>query len=148
VVWQGVLEHDHRRRDRAQGVVEEHQPQEPEGELEDVFCFHDGGVTAAYRYGELAPFHEEVAAGDERADDDHTGFIVLLLRLRRTEQFLHICAWSRTIEYQGEWLSIEAYLSRKFGFSISHGISPLEAKKMRAALPPELAAAPPAPRQD
>lgn len=40
-----------------------------------------------------------------------------------------VCAWSRTIEYEGEWVSFEEYLKRRFNLDTSHGISPAEAKK-------------------
>ena len=40
-----------------------------------------------------------------------------------------VCAWSRTIEYEGQWISIEQYLKRRFNIDTSHGISPAEAQK-------------------
>ena len=60
--------------------------------------------------------------------------IVLLLRFRRNEQLLRVCAWSKTVEYQGEWITFEAYLSRRFGIDSTHGISPAEEKKLTAEL--------------
>lgn len=57
--------------------------------------------------------------------------IAVLLRLRRAEQILTVCAWSKTVRYEGEWVSYDEYLTRKFGISITHGISPEEARKMR-----------------
>lgn len=44
--------------------------------------------------------------------------------------FVTICAWSRTVKYEGEWLSIEQYLRRHFNINTTHGISPAEAEKM------------------
>jgi hypothetical protein len=41
-----------------------------------------------------------------------------------------ICAWSRTVEYQGEWLSFEEYLKRRFNIDASHSISPSAARKV------------------
>ena len=41
-----------------------------------------------------------------------------------------MCAWSKTVEYQGEWLSFEEYLKRRFNVDTSHGISPAEAEKV------------------
>ena len=38
-------------------------------------------------------------------------------------------AWSKLIEYEGEWLSIEDYLMRRFHAQITHGMSDVEAKK-------------------
>jgi len=40
-----------------------------------------------------------------------------------------MCAWSHTIEYEGEWISFEEYLKRRFDLDTTHGISPTEAKK-------------------
>lgn len=48
---------------------------------------------------------------------------------QRIESLVTICAWSRTVEYQGEWISFEQYLLRRFNLNTSHGISPEEAKK-------------------
>lgn len=50
----------------------------------------------------------------------------------RVESLAKICAWSRTIEYEGEWLSFEDYLLRRFNIHTSHGISPAEAAKVMA----------------
>lgn len=52
----------------------------------------------------------------------------------RVESLVTVCAWSRTVEYHGEWISFEQYLLRKFGINTSHGISPAEAEKMFGAL--------------
>ena len=48
----------------------------------------------------------------------------------RVSGIVKMCAWSKTIEYEGEWLSFEAYLHRRFGINTSHGISPREADKL------------------
>jgi hypothetical protein len=34
------------------------------------------------------------------------------------------------VEYQGEWVTFEEYLSRRFNVSITHGISPAEAARL------------------
>ena len=36
-----------------------------------------------------------------------------------------LCAWTRTIRYEQEWISVEEYLRRRYGVGTSHGISPL-----------------------
>lgn len=62
------------------------------------------------------------------------GFIIaiffLLRRLERMQEMVKICAWSKLIEYEGEWLSIEDYLTRRFKANITHGMSDVEAQKM------------------
>jgi hypothetical protein len=51
------------------------------------------------------------------------------LLAERVSGLVTMCAWSRTIEYQGEWLSFEHYLKRRFNIDTSHGISPAEAER-------------------
>lgn len=55
---------------------------------------------------------------------------------RRVNDLVTMCAWSRTVEYQGEWISFEEYLLRRFNINTSHGISPEEAKKAFGELYP------------
>ncbi|HKN57501.1 MAG TPA: CHASE3 domain-containing protein [Gemmatimonadaceae bacterium] len=53
--------------------------------------------------------------------------IALLVIARGAEHYRNLvtlCAWSRSVEYEGEWISFEEYLRRKFGISATHGISP------------------------
>lgn len=48
---------------------------------------------------------------------------------QRVDVLVKICAWTRTVEYQGEWISFEQYLRRRFGIETTHGISPAEAQR-------------------
>jgi hypothetical protein len=48
----------------------------------------------------------------------------------RVDSLVTICAWSRTVEYQGEWISFEEYLLRRFNVNTSHGMSPAEKEKI------------------
>ena len=52
----------------------------------------------------------------------------------RVDGFVTMCAWSRTVEYQGKWVSFEEYLKRRFNLDTSHGISPAEAQKAFAEI--------------
>ena len=54
----------------------------------------------------------------------------------RVAGLVTMCAWSRTVEYEGEWISFEEYLKRRFNLDTSHGISPAEAKKAFGDLKP------------
>ena len=45
-------------------------------------------------------------------------------RLSYLENFLHVCAWCRKIEYKDQWLSLEAHFTQKTGGKVSHGICP------------------------
>jgi CHASE3 domain sensor protein len=53
--------------------------------------------------------------------------IALLVIARGAEHYRNLvtlCAWTRSVEYEGEWISFEEYLRRKFDISARHGISP------------------------
>lgn len=56
--------------------------------------------------------------------------LLMFHRALRLEELVRICAWSNTVEYQGEWLSFDQYLARRFNLNTSHGISPAEAEKV------------------
>jgi CHASE3 domain sensor protein len=55
--------------------------------------------------------------------------LALLVKLRRLEQFVTVCAWSKMVRQGDEWLTIEQYLQRHHGLSVSHGISDKELEK-------------------
>lgn len=48
-------------------------------------------------------------------------------------EFVTLCAWTRTVRYEGEWMSVEAYLERRYGVVVSHGISPAAEQQLIAA---------------
>ena len=57
-------------------------------------------------------------------------FYFLVHRLERMQEMITICAWSKLIEFEGEWISLEEYLSRRFHTRVTHGIAQVEAEKM------------------
>ena len=57
-------------------------------------------------------------------------FFFLVRRLERMQEMVTICAWSKLIEFEGKWLSIEEYLSSRLHARVTHGISRDEAEKM------------------
>ncbi|HEY3900122.1 MAG TPA: CHASE3 domain-containing protein [Chthoniobacter sp.] len=58
----------------------------------------------------------------------------LLRRMQKVQALVTVCAWSKAIELDGEWISFEEYLHRRFKLQISHGISPAEAAKFSEEL--------------
>lgn len=58
----------------------------------------------------------------------------LLRRLSKVEPFVKMCAYSRTIEYQGEWVSFEDYLRRRFKIATNHAMAPAEFERLRAGI--------------
>jgi CHASE3 domain sensor protein len=62
-------------------------------------------------------------------------FIVIILRrLEKLQQVVTICAWTGQVKYEGEWIRLDEYLQRRFGLSVSHGLSMEAAKKMIAEI--------------
>ena len=39
-------------------------------------------------------------------------------------ELVTFCAWTRSVRHEGEWMSVERYLQRRFGVVASHGKSP------------------------
>ena len=47
-------------------------------------------------------------------------------------EFVTLCAWTRTVRFEGEWISVESYLQRRYGVIASHGMSPVARKVLEA----------------
>ena len=63
--------------------------------------------------------------------------IALLFVARSAEHYRNLvtlCAWTRSVEYEGEWISFEEYLRRRFNLSTTHGISPEAISRIDAEL--------------
>jgi CHASE3 domain sensor protein len=58
--------------------------------------------------------------------------IIILLRLEKLQQVVTICAWTGQVKYEGRWVRLDEYLERRFGLSVSHGLSREAAEKMAA----------------
>jgi CHASE3 domain sensor protein len=56
--------------------------------------------------------------------------VAILLRLEHLRQIVTVCAWTGQAKYEGEWIRMEDYLKRRFGVSVSHGLSKEAAEKM------------------
>jgi CHASE3 domain sensor protein len=62
-------------------------------------------------------------------------FIVIILRrLEKLQQVVTICAWTGQVKYEDEWVRLDEYLQRRFGLSVSHGLSQAAAEKMIAEI--------------
>jgi CHASE3 domain sensor protein len=77
--------------------------------------------------------------------------IALLVIARGAEHYRNLvtlCAWTRSVEYDGEWISFEEYLRRKFNVSATHGISPDALSQLQVGLDdPQKADAPIVPEE-
>lgn len=46
----------------------------------------------------------------------------LLISFKSHASFLHICAWCKRIELEGEWLELEHFFNRRSQAKLTHGI--------------------------
>ena len=64
----------------------------------------------------------------------NAGALAVLLwfvrRLQRLEPLVTVCAWSKTIHFEDQWITFEEYLRRRFHVVITHGISPDHAARL------------------
>jgi len=60
--------------------------------------------------------------------------IIILLRLEKLQQVVTVCAWTGQVKLEGRWVRLDEYLQRRFGLSVSHGLSREAADKMAAEL--------------
>jgi CHASE3 domain sensor protein len=63
-----------------------------------------------------------------------TLIVIILLRLEKLQQVVTVCAWTGRIQYEGQWIRLDEYLQRRFGLSVSHGLSKEAAEKMAAEI--------------
>jgi hypothetical protein len=59
-----------------------------------------------------------------------TAIATILIRLEKLRQIVTVCAWTGQVKHEGEWMRMEEYLKRRFGLSVSHGLSKEAAEKM------------------
>jgi GAF domain-containing protein len=50
------------------------------------------------------------------------------------QQLMTVCAWSRKIRVEGEWMSFEEFLVKRLGLTITHGIDPEVAKRLHGKM--------------
>jgi len=54
----------------------------------------------------------------------------------REAQLVTVCAWSKKILFEGEWLRLEEFLWRRFELRVSHGIAPDVFERLKNFDPP------------
>jgi CHASE3 domain sensor protein len=59
---------------------------------------------------------------------------VILRRLEKLQRVVTICAWTGQVKFEDQWIRLDEYLQRRFGLSVSHGLSMEAAKKMIAEI--------------
>ena len=59
------------------------------------------------------------------------------MKISRLEKMITISAWTKQVQYKGEWIPIEHYLKQEFNIVVSHGIDPESAEKLVADIDPK-----------
>lgn len=49
--------------------------------------------------------------------------LVALNAVDKPEEIVTVCAWSKKIKMDGQWMSLEDFLRKRFGVKVSHGIA-------------------------
>ena len=60
--------------------------------------------------------------------------VIILMRLEKLQQVVTVCAWTGQVKYEGQWIRLDEYLQRRFGLSVSHGLSREAEEKMAAEI--------------
>jgi hypothetical protein len=54
--------------------------------------------------------------------------------VRRSSEAARVCSWTRKLEWQGEWISLEDYLWLRFGVEVTHGVCPEALDRLHAEM--------------
>ena len=62
------------------------------------------------------------------------GWIAALsLRLNRLHRVIRVCAWTKQVEHEGKWITLEEYLQAMLDAPVTHGICAEAAADLVAA---------------
>ena len=57
------------------------------------------------------------------------GVVFCAMQIQKLHALVTMCAWSKRVQYKGDWVPLEEYMRKRFGIRISHGISQEEYEK-------------------
>lgn len=73
------------------------------------------------------------------------GAVVYLIvrRLHDLEGLIKVCAWTKRVQWEGQWITFEEYLAKRFNLHCTHGISEEAAQRLgreiaRTPVPPDV----------
>jgi len=55
---------------------------------------------------------------------------VIARRLYHLEGLIKVCAWTQRVQWEGQWISFEEYLAKRFNLHCTHGISEEAAREL------------------
>ncbi len=56
--------------------------------------------------------------------------LLVIRRLHDLEGLIKVCAWTKRVQWQGQWITFEEYLARRFNLHCTHGISDEAAERL------------------
>lgn len=71
-----------------------------------------------------------------------SGVAFCAIQIQKLQKLITMCAWSKRVQYEGNWIPLEEYLRKRFGIRFSHGISQEEYDKWSAVSDEEHATVP------
>lgn len=94
---------------------------------------------------EFAALAESSAVASERADVSHglllgvsvacvfgiAGALFLVRRTQEDETLITVCAWTKRVRFNNDWVNFEDYLRDRFNLQLTHGICEEAAEKLR-----------------
>jgi CHASE3 domain sensor protein len=68
--------------------------------------------------------------------------LVVIRRLHHLEGLIKVCAWTQRVQWEGQWITFEDYLAKRFNLHVTHGISDEAARQLvrdieNTPVPPE-----------
>jgi hypothetical protein len=94
-----------------------------EWEVKLLQALADSTAVALERIGVYAKLEERVRARTAELEQANTELRAALGRAGPPEPLVRVCAWTKRVELDGEWVDIETYLRRRFGLQVTHSIS-------------------------
>lgn len=66
----------------------------------------------------------------------------VIRRLHQLEGLIKVCAWTQRVQWEGQWITFEEYLAKRFNIHVTHGISDEAARRLgreieNTPVPPE-----------
>lgn len=86
--------------------------------------FDSEGEKTLHQFAGLVMDQMELRMSARKAIATLTQIFLGAERSKDLKKLITVCAWSRKIQVDGEWVSFEEFLVDKLGVSITHGIDP------------------------
>ena len=96
--------------------------------------FDAEGEDTLRQFAGLVMDQIELRLSARKAIESLSNFFVRSRGSKELSNLITVCAWSRKIRVEGEWVTFEEFLVDRLGVSISHGLSPEVAQRLNKEL--------------